>query len=117
MSTGAETTVEKTSVERLIDLLTTRRERPTYLQIIEGEKGKLECRQVEFITPEQFAQLRNVSRRTVYTWIEKASEKGADPLAFVPPMYRQPNASGIVFDLHEAVLWIKGQLEPNCMSA
>jgi len=114
MSAGVETTIEKSSVEQLINLLTTRHERPIYFQIIEGENGKLECRQVEFITPEQFAQLRNVSRRTVYGWIDKASEPGKDPLDFVPPMYRQPNASGIVFDLHEAVLWIKGQLEPEC---
>jgi hypothetical protein len=117
MSAIVESAVEKTSVEQLIDLLTTRRERPIYFQIIEGESGKLVCRQVEFITPEQFAQLRNVSRRTVYGWIDKASEQGKDPLDFVPPMYRQPNASGIVFDLHEAVLWIKGQLEPDCKSA
>lgn len=117
MSADVEAAVEKTNIEQLIDLLITRRERPVYFQIIEGEHAKLECRQVEFITPEQFAQLRNVSRRTVYGWIEKASEKDADPLAFVPPMYRQPNASGIVFDLHEAVLWIKGQLEPDRKSA
>lgn len=117
MSRSVETAVDKTGVEQLIDLLTTRRERPVYFQIIEGENGKLECRQVEFITPEQFAQLRNVSRRTVYGWIDKASEPGKDPLDFVPPMYRQPNASGIVFDLHEAVLWIKGQFEPDRKSA
>ena len=117
MSPGVETAIEKTSVEQLIDLLTTRRERPIYFQIVEGDSGKLECRQVEFITPEQFAQLRNVSRRTVYGRIDKASEPGKDPLDFVPPMYRQPNANGIVFDLHEAILWIKGQLEPDSKSS
>jgi predicted regulator of amino acid metabolism with ACT domain len=101
------------AVEQLIDLLTSRRERPVYFQINEGKSGKLECRQVEFITPEQFAELRKVDRRTVYSWIDKANEVGKDPLEFVPPIYSQAHARGIVFDLHEAVLWIKGQLEPN----
>ena len=93
-------TVEKTSVEQLIDLLTKRRERPVYLQILEGENGKLECRQVEFLTPEQLADLAHVETRTVYSWIEKSQENG---LKF----YRPPGTRGVLFEINEVLEWIR----------
>jgi excisionase family DNA binding protein len=93
-------TVEKTSVEQLINLLTKRRERPVYLQILEGENGKLECRQIEFLTPEQLADLAHVEIRTVYSWIEKAQENG---LKF----YRAPGTRGVLFEINEVLEWIR----------
>ena len=93
-------TVEKTSVEQLIDLLTKRRERPVYFQIIEGKSGKLECRQVEFLTPEQLADLAHVETRTVYSWVEKAPENG---LKF----YRAPGTRGVLFEINEVLEWIR----------
>ena len=100
MSKGVETTVEKTSVEQLIDLLTKRRERPVYLQILAGKNGKLECRQIEFLTPEQLADLVHVETRTVYSWVEKAPENG---LKF----YRAPGTRGVLFEINEVLEWIR----------
>ena len=100
MNAEVETTVEKSRVEQLIKLLAQRRERPVYLQIIEGQNGKLECRHIEFLTPEQLAELMHVETRTVYSWIEKAQENG---LKF----YRAPNTRGVLFEINEVLEWIR----------
>lgn len=100
MSANAETEVEKNRVEQLIKLLTQRRERPVYFQIIEGQNGKLECQQVEFLTVEQLADLAHVETRTVYSWIEKAPENG---LKF----YRAPGTRGVLFEINEVLEWIR----------
>ena len=100
MSAEVETSVEKSRVEQLIKLLAQRRERPIYLQIIERENGKLECRQVEFLTPEQLADLAHVETRTVYSWVEKAQENG---LKF----YRAPGTRGVLFEINEVLEWIR----------
>lgn len=100
MSADVEAAVEKTGVEQLIELLTRRRERPVYFQIIEGKNGKMECRQVEFLTPEQLADLAHVDKRTVYSWIEKTNENG---LKF----YRAPGTRGVLFEINEVLEWIR----------
>ncbi|HET9533356.1 MAG TPA: hypothetical protein VFQ92_23595 [Blastocatellia bacterium] len=87
------------NIERLLDLLTTRREKPVYLEISERMDGTLDFHQVEFITPDQLAVMCNVETRTVYSWIERG---------ICPPIYRAPGTRGILFDLHEAIQWIKG---------
>jgi len=76
------------------------RERPVYLQIVEGGRGKLECRQIEFLTPEQLADLAHVETRTVYSWIEKAEENG---LKF----YRAQGTRGVIFEINEVLEWIR----------
>ena len=49
--------------------------RPIYIQIAQ-ERGEVSIKQVEFLTPEQLAELMHVETRTVYSWIEKAQENG-----------------------------------------
>jgi excisionase family DNA binding protein len=100
MRADVETVVEKDKVEQLIELLTQRRERPIYFQIIERENGKIECCQVEFLTPEQLADLAHVETRTVYSWVEKAQENG---LKF----YRAPGTRGVLFEINEVLEWIR----------
>jgi hypothetical protein len=73
--------------------------RPVYIQIAQ-EDGRVRIKQVEFITPEQLAQLTHVETRTVYSWIEKAPENG---LKF----YRAPNTRGVLFEINEVLEWIR----------
>jgi len=98
-------------IERLIDLLTTKREKPVYLEIKQRQDGTLDFSQVEFITPEQLAELVHVETRTIYAWIAKASSADGERKNSVPPIYRAPGSRGILFDLHESILWIKGGLD------
>ena len=72
--------------------------RPIYIQIAQ-EKGEVSIKQVEFLTPEQLAELMHVETRTVYSWIEKAQENG---LKF----YRAPSTRGVLFELNEVLEWI-----------
>jgi excisionase family DNA binding protein len=74
--------------------------RPIYLQVMRSPDGEITVRQVEFITPAQLAQLAHVSQRTVYVWIERASENGLR-------YYKPPGSSGILFALDEVLEWIK----------
>ena len=73
--------------------------RPVYIQVAQ-EGGRVSIKQVEFLTPEQLAQLTHVETRTVYSWIEKAQENG---LKF----YRAPNTRGVLFELNEVLEWIR----------
>ena len=57
-------------------------------------------KQVEFLTPEQLAELMHVETRTVYSWIEKAQENG---LKF----YRAPSTRGVLFEINEVLEWIR----------
>lgn len=87
-------------IDRLLDLLTTRRQQPVYLRIIEGEGGRLEFEQVEFLTTQEFASLARVEPRTVYSWIEKG----------IGPRWFQPEGTGTkLCDLNDAVDWIRSQ--------
>lgn len=60
----------------------------------------MECRQIEFLTPEQLAELAHVETRTVYSWVEKANENG---LKF----YRAPGTGGVLFEISEVLEWIR----------
>jgi excisionase family DNA binding protein len=73
--------------------------RPIYIQIVH-EGGEVSIKQVEFLTPEQLAELCHVETRTVYSWIEKAQENG---LKF----YRAPNTRGVLFEINEVMEWIR----------
>jgi|SRR5215216_1850464 len=73
--------------------------RPIYIQIAQ-ESGDVSIKQIEFLTPEQLADLAHVETRTVYSWIEKAQENG---LKF----YRAPGTRGVLFEINEALEWIR----------
>jgi hypothetical protein len=97
-------------IDQLLDLLTTKRDRPVYLEIRQRPDGTMDFSQVEFITPEQLAKLAHVETRTIYAWMAK--ESGAsEPGGFVPPIYRMPGTRKILFDLHESIRWIKGGMD------
>jgi hypothetical protein len=74
-------------------------QRPIYIQIAQ-ESGEVSIKQIEFLTPEQLADLAHVETRTVYSWIEKAQENG---LKF----YRAPGTRGVLFEINEALEWIR----------
>ena len=76
--------------------------RPIYIQIAQ-EKGEVSIKQVEFLTPEQLAELMHVETRTVYSWIEKAEENG---LKF----YRAPSTRGVLFEINEVLEWIRNTI-------
>ncbi len=76
--------------------------RPIYIQIAQ-ERGEVSIKQVEFLTPEQLAELMHVETRTVYSWIEKAQENG---LKF----YRAPNTRGVLFEINEVLEWIRNSV-------
>jgi excisionase family DNA binding protein len=73
--------------------------RPLYIQIAQ-ESGQVSIKQVEFLTPEQLADLAHVETRTVYSWVEKAQENG---LKF----YRAPGTRGVLFEINEVLEWIR----------
>jgi len=75
--------------------------RPVYLEVTYQPDGKLVIKRVEFITPEQLAEIARVKPRTVYLWIEKAAEIG---LRF----YRAPGSRQVLFEINETLDWIKG---------
>jgi excisionase family DNA binding protein len=74
-------------------------QRPIYIQIAQ-ESGDVSIKQIEFLTPEQLADLAHVETRTVYSWIEKAQENG---LKF----YRAPGTRGVLFEINEVMEWIR----------
>lgn len=73
--------------------------RPIYIQIAQ-EGGQVSIKQVEFLTPEQLAELAHVETRTVYSWVEKSPENG---LKF----YRAPGTRGVLFEINEVLEWIR----------
>jgi excisionase family DNA binding protein len=76
--------------------------RPIYLQITQQGR-EVSIKQIEFITPEQLAELMHVETRTVYSWIEKAQENG---LKF----YRAPNTRGVLFEINEVLEWVRSRV-------
>jgi hypothetical protein len=85
-------------VNTLNNALTDLNRRPIYLQITAGARGKLEIRQVEFLDVEDLARLAKVEARTVQGWIQR----GISPTA-----YRPPGSRCILFEMSEAIAWIK----------
>lgn len=86
-------------IERLSGEIKRNLTRPVYLQIAQ-ESGDVSIKQIEFLTPEQLAELAHVETRTVYSWVEKANDNG---LKF----YRAPGTRGVLFEINEVLEWIK----------
>lgn len=86
-------------IDRLSDEIKRNLRRPVYLQIAR-ESGDVSIKQIEFLTPEQLAELAHVETRTVYSWVEKANDNG---LKF----YRAPGTRGVLFEINEVLEWIK----------
>ena len=99
MSTEEEATIQRV-IERLAEEIKQGFSRPIYFQVMQEARGKVSLRQIQFITPEQLAELCHVETRTVYSWIEKAQENG---LKF----YRAPNTRGVLFEINEVMEWIR----------
>ena len=72
-------------------------ERPVYFEIT-TTRGRIGVRQVEFLNVEEFAQLAKVEPRTVHSWVQRG---------VAPPCYRPPGSRSILFDIAEAVEWIR----------
>lgn len=91
--------VEQQSVERAIKALagaiSEHITRPVYLRF-EMRDGQLAVSQVEYLTPEEFAPIARVDRRTVYDWIDKGL------LSFCKPQGTGQN----LIPLHKAIQWI-----------
>jgi excisionase family DNA binding protein len=99
MSTGGEPTIQKV-IESLAEEIRQGLSRPVYFQVMQEPGGKVSIRHIQFITPEQLAELCHVETRTVYSWIEKAQENG---LKF----YRAPSTRGVLFEINEVMEWIR----------
>jgi hypothetical protein len=99
MNTGVDTTIQRV-IESLSEEIKRGISRPVYFQVIQEPGGKISIRHVQFITPEQLAELAHVETRTVYSWVEKARENG---LKF----YRAPNTRGVLFEINEVLEWIR----------
>ncbi|HET8670962.1 MAG TPA: hypothetical protein VFM05_10145 [Candidatus Saccharimonadales bacterium] len=99
MNTGVETTIQRV-IESLAEEIKRGILRPVYFQVMQEPGGKISIRHVQFITPEQLAELAHVEIRTVYSWIEKAQENG---LKF----YRPPGTRGVLFEINEVLEWIR----------
>ena len=72
--------------------------RAIYLQITSGPRGRLELRQIEFLDVEDLARLAKVEPRTVQGWVQRGIS---------PTPYRPPGSRCILFDMSEAIDWIK----------
>lgn len=58
------------AIKALGDAVANRLARPIYLRV-EMRDGHLDISQVEYLTPEELAQLAKVNSRTVYGWLDK----------------------------------------------
>jgi excisionase family DNA binding protein len=99
MNTGVEPTIQRV-IESLAEEIRQGLSRPVYFQVMQEPGGKVSIRHIQFITPEQLAELCHVETRTVYSWIEKAQENG---LKF----YRAPSTRGVLFEINEVMEWIR----------
>jgi excisionase family DNA binding protein len=95
MQTNQETNIE-TAFKALADVIANRMSRPLYLRI-EMQDGQLEISQIEYLTPEELAQLAKVNARTVYGWIERGL------LTFCKPVGTGQN----LIPLRAALHWIE----------
>jgi excisionase family DNA binding protein len=82
----------------VVSLLSARHTRPVYFQITRQPGGRFDVKQIEFVNVDELAEMCRVTRRTVYGWVEKKIIKAHQP----------PGTQGLLFDLHEAVQWVKG---------
>lgn len=110
MSTGVEATIQRV-IESLAEEIKQGFSRPIYFQVMQERGGKVSIRHIQVITPEQLAEMCHVEKRTVYHWIEKATSGDESKRNSVPPIYRAPGTRGVLFDLHESIEWVRGQVK------
>jgi hypothetical protein len=72
--------------------------KPIYLQIIISYRRKIEIKQIRFLNVEEFAELARVEPRTVHGWLQRG---------IAPTPYRPPGSRCILFEMNEAIAWIK----------
>ncbi|HKA22751.1 MAG TPA: helix-turn-helix domain-containing protein [Blastocatellia bacterium] len=82
-------------IKTLSDVIKGRIARPIYLKI-EHREGDLSIEQVEYLTPDELAQLMRVEARTVYSWFDKGV------LGFCKPAGTGQN----LISLRSALAWI-----------
>src|SRR5437868_14978012 len=84
------------AITALSDVIAGRMNRPIFLKA-EYANGRLAISQVEFLTPEELAQLAKVKLRTVYLWIEKRLFPFSKPLG----------TGQVLIALKDALAWIE----------
>lgn len=85
-------------ISSLATAITSITHRAIYFQISIGHRGKVEIKQIEFLSVEEFARLAKVETRTVHGWIERG---------VAPTPYRPEGCRSILFDVNEVIAWIK----------
>jgi len=86
----------ETALKTLSDVIAGRMSRPLFLKAKYND-GRLAISQIEFLTPEELAQLAKVKPRTVYSWIEKR----------LFPFSKPPGAGQVLIALNDALDWIE----------
>ena len=89
-------TESESAIEALSDVIAGRMSRPLFLKA-EHCDGRLAISQVEFLTPEEMAQLAKVKLRTVYLWIEKR----------LFPFSKPPGTGQVLIAFNDALDWIE----------
>src|SRR5436853_7094482 len=84
------------AIRTLSNVIADRMGRPVFLKA-ECCDGRRAIRQVEFLTPEELAQLAKVKPRTVYLWIEKRL------FPFSKPM----GTGQVLIAFNDALAWIE----------
>jgi excisionase family DNA binding protein len=84
------------AIKALSDVIAGRMSRPLFLKA-EHYDGRLAISQVEFLTPEELAQLAKVKPRTVYLWIEKR----------LFPFSKPPGTGQVLIAFNDALAWIE----------
>jgi len=84
------------AIKALSDVIAGRINRPIFLKA-EHRDGRLVISQVEFLTPEELAQLAKVKPRTVYLWIEKR----------LFPFSKPPGTGQVLIAFNDALDWIE----------
>jgi hypothetical protein len=69
-----------------------------YIRITIGYRDKIEIKQIEFLSVEEFARLAKVEPRTIQSWVQRG---------IAPTAYRPPGSRGFLFEMDEAIEWIK----------
>jgi excisionase family DNA binding protein len=89
-------TETENAIQALSDVIAGRMTRPIFIRA-EHCDGRLAISQVEFLTPEEMAQLAKVKLRTVYLWIEKR----------LFPFSKPPGTGQVLIALKDALAWIE----------
>ncbi len=84
------------AIKALSDVIAGRISRPLFLKAGYCD-GRLAISQVEYLTPEELAQLAKVKPRTVYLWIEKR----------LFPFSKPPGTGQVLIAFNDALDWIE----------